>query len=238
METGSAKTASTIDIRIDDVQSTLNFRIGLQSLRPSSEVPNARPDSENSRQAAEKGAEWVPGKVPEKQLNNIRNSQKNCVSRLFFRLFFRCFTVTVRDPLATHSAPLLSYTGRPFTGTRLPFPSSSLFSCPCFGGSAQSLEKRKNALLGAERAKSLGENSTFACRANKIPGKTAFLGCRAHKKLAFFGGRANKIPRKKHFWVQSEQNPWKTALLGAERTKSLGKKITTFLGAERTKSLG
>ena len=36
---------------------------------------------------------------------------------------------------------------------------------------------------------------------------------------------------KQHFWVQGWQNPWKTALLGAERTKSLEK--TALLGAER-----
>ena len=46
----------------------------------------------------------------------------------------------------------------------------------------------------------------------------------------------NQFLEKQHFWVQSEQNPWKTAFLGAKGTEPLEK--TAFLGAELTKSLG
>ena len=40
---------------------------------------------------------------------------------------------------------------------------------------------KKTALLGAERTKSLEENSISGCRANKIPGKNSTCGCRANK---------------------------------------------------------
>ena len=42
---------------------------------------------------------------------------------------------------------------------------------------------KKTALKGAERTKSLEENSTSGCRASKIPEKNSTFGCRANKIL-------------------------------------------------------
>ena len=62
------------------------------------------PDIENSRNTAEKGAEWVTVKQPKNSRKNTRNTRKTAVLtvfrvfRVFFRLFFCCFAVT-------HSAP-------------------------------------------------------------------------------------------------------------------------------------
>ena len=80
------------------------------------------PDVQNSRKIAEKGAEWVPGKVPAKQQRNSqknsRNSQDSCfsaVSAVFPAAFWRFY----QNPLGTsfgcfpavlnvgHLAPLL-----------------------------------------------------------------------------------------------------------------------------------
>ena len=50
------------------------------------------PDIENSRKAAEKGAEWVTVKQPEKQPKHPKTAVLTVfrVFRLFFRLFFGC----------------------------------------------------------------------------------------------------------------------------------------------------
>ena len=69
----------------------------------------------------------------------------------------------------------------------------------------------------------LGKNGNFGCRPKSLE-KTVFWGC-----------RANTILEKQHFWVQSEQNPWKTTCLGAERTKPLEKQN---FGHGTNKSLG
>ena len=134
---------------------------------------------------------------------------------------------------------VFSCTGRPFTGTRPPFPQLlSLLLSHCV------------AMLRLFRSKS----ATFGCRANKIPGKAALLGAERTKSLEeqhFLGCRANKIPEKKStFGCTANKIPGKTALSGAERTNSLEKtallgakrrkslEIIAFWGAERTKSLG
>ena len=119
---------------------------------------------------------------------------------------------------------LFSYTGRPFTGTRPPFPPAPLSFRSLQAGQPRILGKNSGSgctaskkisgttvLVDAERTKSLEKNSMFGCRANSIPMKNSTFGC-----------RASKIPGQ-------------TAGLGAERTKSLE---TALLGAQRTKSLG
>ena len=51
------------------------------------------------------------------------------------------------------------------------------------------------------------KNSTFGCRANKIPGR----------KQHFWVQSEQNPWKKQHFWVQSEQNPWGSSfvLLGS-----------------------
>ena len=115
---------------------------------------------------------------------------------------------------------LFSYTGRPFTGTRPPFPQPLSSLVPCYHFSNLLRAQRS---LQAGQLPILGKNSGSGCTASKIRGINSTFGC-----------RANKIPEKNIFGWRANKNPGKTALLGAN--KILGK--TAFLGAERTRSLG
>ena len=72
------------------------------------------PDIENSRKTAEKGAEWVTVKQPEKQPKHPKNSKNSCFSGVS-AVFLAVFRLAYRDPLETlfgcfsavgHVAPL------------------------------------------------------------------------------------------------------------------------------------
>ena len=114
------------------------------------------------------------------------------VSLYFFRTRNICLYIQLQF---LSLGGLFSYTGRPFTGARPPFPQLlSLLLSHC----------------------------VFGCRANRIPGEKRTFGCRSNKKKcekksALLGAERTNPWRKKHFWVQSEQNPWGSSfvLLGS-----------------------
>ena len=91
--------------------------------------------------------------------------------------------------------------------------------------------------------------SEQGCRASKIPGKTALLGAertesleKQHfwvqseqspwKKQSFWVQSEQNPWKKQHFWVQSELNPWKQQHFWEQSEQNPWK--TAFLGAEKT----
>ena len=149
---------------------------------------------------------------------------------------------------------LFSYTGRPFTGTRPPFPlaplSSLVPSCATLwlfrSKSAAPLSSfqrlGKIAVLGAERAKSLEKQhfgvqieqnpSTFGCRGANNPWKNSIFGCRANKipgKKHVGVQSEQNAWKKQHFWVQSEQNPWEKQHFWVQSEQILGVAVSYLL---------
>ena len=92
---------SSKDLRAPE--SAIANRRDLQSLRPPTEVPNAR-QPKNSRKTAQKGAEWVTVKQPKNSWKNTRNTRKTAVLTVFgcfSGVFPAVFRLLYRDPLGT-----------------------------------------------------------------------------------------------------------------------------------------